>query len=805
MRCMMRGAMLALALVLGCGGEPNGAGDEARPVATPAPATAPEAAQEAAAPAATLVPPVADQAEAPATRARQSVPAALKDVDLTPWFGEGKAAEALAHYDAGRWDQAWRAFDALVHQGAASPVATRAAVMAARALDAAGRHGEAARRFELLIKLHPILADDHRSRRAAALLAAGDAKGALEAARAAQTVRASLVAGRALLALGRPDEARKQLEEHQRKHARTGQSQRLLGEALLQLGRKKDAAAAWRQVLARWPMTAESRAAKKQLDALAATFPKKERAGLVDLTRDEVLLRADKLFDQHKSDDVIASMTPLAKALKKGTAQRCEALQLTARSWDKLRKRDRSQPHWDAYVGECAALDERFPLHLYFAGKSSVQTGDYARALKYFGRIHREFPEHSTNDDALLYEAYIHGQKGEKDKRRKALLRAAGEYASGDKRDEVWWQLLWDAWSSGDMKATVAAADDALAAIERETEYYSEGRTLYWKGRALARLGRKDEAVAAWKAVLSTYPLGWYAHLSLGRLSDVLGAEAAERAFTDMVAKDTAPPGALIEAPPEVLGSTAFKRGVELLRMGLPTEARRELDRLPGAGAGRDWLAAWLYDRAGAYPLSHNIPRRKHPSFQRSYPKDGHALAWALAYPRPFTDLVTKASQAAGVDPALAWSIMREESGFEPTIESWANAVGLMQLMHGTARDLLDKGEKDTISSETLRAPELNVRLGTRYLGRLQERYEAPALVAAGYNAGSGAVRKWLKERGTLPLDEFVERIPYQQTRDYVKRVIASFGAYRYLYGGAPLALSLDMPGGTGWDRDGLP
>lgn len=799
-------ALLACALAwVGCARDAQApaaskGADEAQPVAAPSPLGT------VVAPAATVVSPVADNSDAPAPKARRAVPAALKDVELTPWFGDPKAAQALAHYDAGRWDDAWRAFDALVARDPSSPVATRAAVMAARALDAAGRHAEAARRFELLVKLHPILADDHRVRRAEALLDAGDPKGALEAAqKVPSSSRASLVTGRALLKLGRADDARKELEAHLRRHGKSGQPQRLLGEALLALGKKKDAAVAWRLVMARWPMSAESRSAKKLLDAMAATFPKKERRALTDMTREELLLRAGKLFERHRSDDVISMMTPLAKGLKKGTADRCNALQLTARSWDKLRKRDRAEPHWAAYVAECGAVDAGFPLNLYFAGKSAVQTGDYARSLTYFGRIHREFPEHSTNDDALLYEAYIYGQRGDAAARRKVLLRAAGEYATGDKRDEVSWQLVWDAWGSGDMKATVAAADDALSRIERESEYYSEGRTLYWKGRALAKLGRKDEAVSAWKAVITTYPLGWYAHLSLGRLSDVLGAEEAERAFAEIVEKDPPAVGAVIEASPALLASAPFQRGVELLRLGLPGEARRELDRLPGEGDGRDWLAAWLYDRVGAYPLSHNIPRRKHPEFQSSYPKGSHAMAWALAYPRPFEEIVTKAAKAAGVDPALAWSIMREESGFNPTIESWANAVGLMQLMLGTAKDLVDKGEKDTISRESLHDPELNVRLGTRYLGRLQERYESPALVASGYNAGSGGVRGWLKERGSLPLDEFVERIPYQQTRDYTKRVIASFGTYHYLYGGAPLALSLDMPGGTGWDRDGLP
>jgi len=105
------------------------------------------------------------------------------------------------------------------------------------------------------------------------------------------------------------------------------------------------------------------------------------------------------------------------------------------------------------------------------------------------------------------------------------------------------------------------------------------------------------------------------------------------------------------------------------------------------------------------------------------------------------------------------------------------------QLLVGTAEGLRDPADPPA-SRESLKDPRLNVKWGTRFLGRLLRRGgEHPALAAAGYNAGAARLRQWLAERGTQPIDEFVEDIPFSQTRGYTKRVIESFLRYRFLYG----------------------
>jgi soluble lytic murein transglycosylase len=141
--------------------------------------------------------------------------------------------------------------------------------------------------------------------------------------------------------------------------------------------------------------------------------------------------------------------------------------------------------------------------------------------------------------------------------------------------------------------------------------------------------------------------------------------------------------------------------------------------------------------------------------------------------------VVRKHCHANKVPEALQWAIMREESSFYPRAESFANALGLTQLMSRTAQ----RFAKWPVTREALFDPDKNVEVGSQFLAFLLEHYEGMVpLVISGYNAGEGGVDRWLHERGDLELDEFIETIPFDETRGYTKRVLASYLAYAWLY-----------------------
>jgi soluble lytic murein transglycosylase len=133
------------------------------------------------------------------------------------------------------------------------------------------------------------------------------------------------------------------------------------------------------------------------------------------------------------------------------------------------------------------------------------------------------------------------------------------------------------------------------------------------------------------------------------------------------------------------------------------------------------------------------------------------------------------------VEPGLIYALMREESGYSPTAVSITGARGLLQIMPETGERLARDLALANFTTDDLFAPDVNMQLGSHYLRELLERFgDQKSAAIASYNAGPGAVSRWLDS--SLEDDEWVESIPYEQTRAYVKRVLRSLHVYRVLY-----------------------
>jgi len=220
-------------------------------------------------------------------------------------------------------------------------------------------------------------------------------------------------------------------------------------------------------------------------------------------------------------------------------------------------------------------------------------------------------------------------------------------------------------------------------------------------------------------------------------------------------------------------------------------EAARELlavDRAPlrsSASAGEEALVllADLSARAGDLRNAHAIVRIELRGLLRHTSAPLALRAAGLAYPLAFREQIAKASKIASMPPDLLQALMREESALDPRALSSTGALGLTQVMPGTAREIARRLKLHGFVPSKLFDPEVSIRIGGAYLGELYARFQHPALAFASYNAGPGAVSSWLSKRKTLPLDVFVEEIPLDETRGYVKRCLRSFAAYQYLYG----------------------
>jgi soluble lytic murein transglycosylase len=208
-----------------------------------------------------------------------------------------------------------------------------------------------------------------------------------------------------------------------------------------------------------------------------------------------------------------------------------------------------------------------------------------------------------------------------------------------------------------------------------------------------------------------------------------------------------------------------------LLSVDMRSEAASELAALCRNSSSTPELA---YSAAKFYELG-DFRRSVTMAAKIPYSEKVHRL-W---YPLAFWDKVSRASQRNDLDPYLVLSIMREESRFDHAVKSPAGAYGLMQLMPQTAYRL-DRSLKLGIHKPSqLTDPESNIQLGTYYLKSLLEEFRSMPHMIAAYNAGELAVRNWQQRFAYRSADEFIEDIPYNETRNYVKKVITSYFQYR--------------------------
>ncbi len=564
-------------------------------------------------------------------------------------------------------------------------------------------------------------------------------------------------------------------------------------------GQKKEASQSFRFVFRNTGSSKMRTQARVELEKLEPTCFSGKDYRLSCFKPDERLELAEALFKNHKSTTVIAVLEPHLKSFTGlDKTSRCRALFLLARSYDKLRNRKPGLRYYKRGRRLCQG-EKIEPDFLYFGGVSAYREDQLRTALSSFRHLHNRWPKHSYNDDAVLYEAYSYEDLGRRTRADHLLKDAIWRYRDGDMQPEIGWRYVWSALSRNKKKEALRRIRYVRRKARADTGYRGRGRLAYWDARLREQLRQKKKAILGYRSVLREARLSFYSVLAYERLVVRLGEKEAKKALDGSLLD---PPAALaaVDTRAKVKGSgamsdDAFALITVLVRMGLFEEAQKQLSVLGDAVAPENLLLlADLADRAEAHQLSVHVLRRLLSNFH-DLPVSGEALAiWRMAYPKGFENEVQAQAKAGGIDPFLVWALMREESGFSPTIESWANAVGLMQLLPSTARRMAKKGSPIPITEESLRDPAVNIRLGVRYLRTLKDLFSHHALMVAGYNAGEGRVKTWLRKMHRHGLDMFIERIPFRQTRGYTKRVLESWFRYSLLYGSSPPRLAWKLP-----------
>jgi len=412
--------------------------------------------------------------------------------------------------------------------------------------------------------------------------------------------------------------------------------------------------------------------------------------------------------------------------------------------------------------------------------EARLRLGQRTRAMQLVDTLVERFPADPETGKALYMLGKHHHLRGELQKARLRLIQLDRLQPRGPRTDDALLRLGWIAYQAQDWEA----ARRWFTTLVQRYGHTSHDRVeaLYWAGRCAENLGDPSAAQRDYRATFAPNRWDYFAQEAARRLA-LMGDPEAEEGFRLIAQRDTH-----LEPPP----SSSLDRARLLASLGLRDLAQREIgyavyaDRIPPE-ARLPYLL--LLSDLGGNDLSLVRLRRQYGKALIRGDQGLPVAVWRALYPLPERPLLEREAARYGVDPYLLASLINQESGHNPRAYSPAGAHGLMQLIWPTARVLATRLEMSLTDRRQLFEPEINLRLGTRYLADLLELFHGNTAAAlAAYNAGEHRVTQWLAtdpERGT---PEFIATIPFQETRNYVERVLSHYGAYRAIYAPPPAA-----------------
>jgi soluble lytic murein transglycosylase len=513
--------------------------------------------------------------------------------------------------------------------------------------------------------------------------------------------------------------------------------------------------------------------------ALDATLPR-------GLTPDQQQRRAQGWLDGGRGDKAFSEATALAKQLTRPEDHELGCRVATTRAQASARTKASTKDAWQNAVAACDGSGDALAVALYNAGKSASSKSP-GEAVAYFARLEQAQPAHKLADDARLKGALLTRDLGDAARAAEMLDKLADDYPAGDMRSEALFRAALARMGRGEWSLAMPWLDRAAAVDAGDRHWSTSGRAAYFRARASAMTGDAVAAKAGYAAIVRERPLAFYMLLAFARLSELDGP-LARQTLSDAEGREAE--GNVLTRERAEVGASGFSRALRLLEVGEFDAAKRELVACgvlsDSADAELVWVAARLFDRAGAPEIGSAWSRGRVQDHLGHYPRGRWRAMWEAAYPRAFEPLVTARAEAQRAPRPLVWGIMREESAFYPEATSPSPAFGLMQLIASTAK-LTAQGTGLAFDEASLKRPQVSITLGAKLLSSLRSSYPGnPALAIPAYNAGSGAVGRWLAQRGAEDFDLWVEEIPFEETRGYTKRVLSSVAAYAYLYD-APL------------------
>jgi soluble lytic murein transglycosylase len=578
---------------------------------------------------------------------------------------------------------------------------------------------------------------------------------------------AHLAYANGLLSEGRAAEAGELLEKD-RLPARSD-IEFALGRAYATLGQTAKAADALGNVYYNMPNAAEADAAFAELKRLPSTPP---------ATPGQRKTRADLLMKAKRYNDAVEEYRELATHASADTRPAADLALADALYRSGQNREARAQ--LTTFAGTTA---EQMAQRLYILGEVAWALDENEIFYHSVDDLRQTAPSSPWLEQALLSVANLHLVHHEYDQALDAFRELQQRFPAGSRASYAHWKAAW-------LTLRFGRNEEAKKQFDEQIGMYPSGNetsaALYWRARLAEEDSQPGMARAYYQKLSDRFRNYYYAELGrerLQKLPQVADPPGQYPLLDHIPPLEHADKVTLMDPPNDDL----HLQKAELLgNGGLVDFAVRELQAASTADAG-NWgpaETAQLFIDTGHYDRAIEVMKHSVPSYFAVDISTLPRVYWEALFPRPYWSELKRFSLSNGLDPYLVASLIRQESEFNPLAVSRANAVGLMQLLPKTGKVVAHQQSLKHYTPALLFTPAVNLQLGTRYFRGMVDKFGGSFEHAlAAYNAGSDRVDEWMGQGKYRDSAEFVESIPFTETREYVQAIMRNAAVYKQLYG----------------------
>ncbi len=505
---------------------------------------------------------------------------------------------------------------------------------------------------------------------------------------------------------------------------------------------------------------------------------------LTPQTAEEIAVRADKFYAAKNYAEAANAYNTLAINFPSASSTGLNLKRLTAAA--NAKKMPDALNAFNAIPPSANEKPEAF--YQLASGYARARQWEQARAI--VAEMREKFPKDKWTPKTVIAVGMAARDAKNKPDENYFLQSALAAYPQAIEIAQAQFELAWLQHESNNFSESSKMLTEHLARyVDKDST--NRGKAGYWAARDSERAGKITEACALYDATVYRYGANWYGYIALQRLAALRGRGQCQTAPNfpagSLVPKAAANLKTITVAPETSTGSELERaeKSEELSTVGLfdwAIDELREAQKTAGNSPKINLSLAKHFRLKGDQVNALLSLAKSYPDYAQMFPEELGREEWDIFYPLTNWNDIKYWAKQRDLDPYQVAGLIRQETIFSPTAKSGANAYGLMQLLVPTAQSMARKyGSSASISGTALFDPKLNIELGTAYMRDQLTKYGRIEYMAVAYNAGPGRVVQWSK---ILPfeIDEYVEEIPFKETKGYVQGVIRNAAQYRRLY-----------------------